>query len=249
MNDEPESEQTDVKMSSSIEPLRMWERLVALGVGITSGGAGGYAVFATSNQAGTAVLLALAAVFCLVGIQGTPLIRFASGSNSIELDRRRRSIDQAIEEAKAEENLDKAAGIVQGAVIAEPNLPRPAYYDYVVYEQELRTAIAKIGYSLTDVSRVSDGGFDFVVQDQGSRTIYIETKYYRKPLGMNVVDGIVGKASRTGVPVLLVASSPLTVAAQRIVEESRAIDFIMWRDSRDNDELKAKMREMYARIA
>src|SRR6516162_7951910 len=51
---------------------------------------GGYAVFEKSNQAGTAMLLILAAIFLLIGVQGTPLIKFGSSSGSVELERRRR---------------------------------------------------------------------------------------------------------------------------------------------------------------
>ena len=51
------------------------QRQAALGLGILAGGGGAYAVFASSNQAGTVVLLLIALVFLLIGVEGTPLLR------------------------------------------------------------------------------------------------------------------------------------------------------------------------------
>jgi putative peptidoglycan lipid II flippase len=51
------------------------ERQCALGIGLASGIAGGIAVFATSNQAGTAFLLLISLVFLVMGVEGTPLLR------------------------------------------------------------------------------------------------------------------------------------------------------------------------------
>lgn len=62
-----------------MEPLGRVERGIALAVGIAAGGGGGYAVFVSSNQAGTAILLVLSAIFLLIGVQGTSLIRFSAG--------------------------------------------------------------------------------------------------------------------------------------------------------------------------
>src|SRR6266702_5760117 len=97
------------------EPLVKWERICALAIGAICGGAGGYAVFEKSNQAGTAMLLILAAIFLLIGVQGTPLIRFGSSSGSVELERRRRrKVQEALEQANEENNAEKAEGIVEG---------------------------------------------------------------------------------------------------------------------------------------
>ena len=65
------------------EPLVKWERICALAIGAICGGAGGYAAFEKSNQAGTAMLLILAAIFLLIGIQGTPLIKFGIAQEAL----------------------------------------------------------------------------------------------------------------------------------------------------------------------
>ena len=55
------------------------ERQGALGIGVAAGLAGGFAVFASSNQAGTAVLLLISLVFLLIGVEGTSLLRIGGG--------------------------------------------------------------------------------------------------------------------------------------------------------------------------
>jgi putative peptidoglycan lipid II flippase len=51
------------------------QRQAAVAIGVLAGGSGAYAVFASSNQAGTFVLLLTALVFLLIGVEGTPLTR------------------------------------------------------------------------------------------------------------------------------------------------------------------------------
>jgi hypothetical protein len=52
------------------DPLSAWARSLALAIGFLAGGVGGYAVFASENQAGTAVLLLIAGVLVVLGLQG-----------------------------------------------------------------------------------------------------------------------------------------------------------------------------------
>jgi hypothetical protein len=75
----------------------------------------------STNQAGTAILLILSAIFLLIGIQGTSLIRFSTGSNTVELERRRRTVDHAVKEI-AKDEPERAAGIIEGAGLALPPL-------------------------------------------------------------------------------------------------------------------------------
>jgi putative peptidoglycan lipid II flippase len=56
------------------------ERQGALSIGIVSGGAGGYAALADKSAAGTVMLLLIALVFLLVGVEGAPLMRLIGKS-------------------------------------------------------------------------------------------------------------------------------------------------------------------------
>jgi uncharacterized membrane protein YdbT with pleckstrin-like domain len=52
------------------EPLRWFERTLVTTVGLSTTGAGAYAIFVSSNQWGTAALIIAGAVMALIGIQG-----------------------------------------------------------------------------------------------------------------------------------------------------------------------------------
>jgi hypothetical protein len=65
------------------------ERQSAIAIGVIAGAAGGYAVFATSNEAGTVVLLLIALVFLLVGVEGTPLLWHVVKSGTHQAGKRR----------------------------------------------------------------------------------------------------------------------------------------------------------------
>ncbi len=93
------------------------ERQGALGIGVAAGVAGGYAVFASSNDAGTAVLLLIALVFLLAGVEGTPLVRVL-GSFSGELLGRRRA-SRVPRQADDEQHHRGAAGMGAGISTAE----------------------------------------------------------------------------------------------------------------------------------
>ena len=71
LNSADSQDHRDVEHSRLTRP----QRQAALGLGILAGGGGAYAVFASSNQAGTVVLLLIALVFLLIGVEGTPLLR------------------------------------------------------------------------------------------------------------------------------------------------------------------------------
>ncbi|QKV77086.1 hypothetical protein [Amycolatopsis sp. Hca4] len=106
--------------SSSVSDRLMtgWERALACLFGFGIAGAGGVAVFVSSNQAGTTSLVLIGAVFLLIGIQGTPIAK--ATKDSIEL-RARRVAKKAKELAK-EGRADDAEGFIEGAIVAEPRL-------------------------------------------------------------------------------------------------------------------------------
>jgi hypothetical protein len=67
-------------------------RQLAIAIGLIAGGTGGYAVFASSNEAGTVLLLLIALILLLVGIEGTPLLWFAVRPRAHRTGKRRLDI-------------------------------------------------------------------------------------------------------------------------------------------------------------
>jgi hypothetical protein len=99
--------------------LTRGERQIAFAIGAIAGGAGGYAVFASSNQAGTVVLLLISLIFLLVGVEGTPLI-WNLVRPGLHVPGKRRLERRA--QRTEPRNPQLAAGIGEDVPIAEPIL-------------------------------------------------------------------------------------------------------------------------------
>jgi hypothetical protein len=210
------------------------ERQCAVGFGLLAGGAGGYAVFASSNQGGTVMLLLLSVIFLLIGVQGTPLVRFTSSSASVELSRRQR-VNRALRMAKEEENPERAAGIVEGVAIAEPGLVPKSYASGLQYEHRVISAFLELNY-IIERSR-SDFSYDFVVV-KGARRAAVILKYYSHPIPPTVIRDAIGTATHSALPTLLVANQPMTSSAAEAALTITNFAYALWRDQRDNDNLK-----------
>lgn len=157
-----EREQPSAQVREVAEPMLRWERAAALCAGLVLGVVGCVAVFISENQAGTTALLLAAAVFLLIGIQGTLLVRVSGGSNTAEFERRLRQeefIERVTEEA--ETNPERAQGMVEAASILVPTLS--PFIDDFGYEQLVGRALHEAGHH-SIVRRVSqDGPVDFVI--------------------------------------------------------------------------------------
>ncbi len=99
--------------------LTVGERRIAFAIGAIAGGAGGYAVFASSNQAGTVVLLLISLVFLLAGVEGTPLVWHLVRSGAHVAGKRR--LERRAQRTE-QRNPQLAAGIGEDVAIAEPIL-------------------------------------------------------------------------------------------------------------------------------
>lgn len=231
------------------DPLGWAERGVALTVGVAAGGGGGYAVFASSNQAGTAILLALSAIFLLIGIRGTSLIRFSTGSNTFELERRKRGVEKAVAEV-AKEDPDRAAGIIEGAEIALPTLGSFSASEALVYEERVAAALNGLGYLVSSLAR-PDISPDFMVmkRDAIDRVVHVEVKYRRSArLESRTVAEILARAYSQHAAVLIVTNADFTRQAAAIAAEGAGRELpsriVRWRDDSDTDALQQALTEL-----
>lgn len=228
------------------EPLHWLERAVVSIIGISAVGAGAYAIFVSSNQWGTAALIIAGAVMALIGIQGTPLLRFTNSSTTVELARKRSKLESEVNEAKAQGDISKAAGLAQGAHIAEPRLmARPAYRG-LLYEHSVNLALVRLGY-LSAALAGFDHGYDLQVRDEAGRIIGLELKAYARPIPAQVVRDLSRRYAGFVIPILLVASTSLTDSAKAALTEVN-LDYVMWRDEDDDGQLNAKLQEIFRRI-
>jgi hypothetical protein len=237
-----EDERAESSPSPPTEPLGRWERATALAVGIASGGGGGYAVFASANQAGTAILLILAAIFILIGIQGTSLIRFSTGSNTVELERRRHKVEQAVA-AAAKEDPQRAAGIIEGAGLALPVLGDFASTQALLFERRLELAILELGYKTSHPALDSD--IDLTVTDRTQHAVNIIAKYRNSsPMSSHPLRDIIKRHTRSIVPLLIVINVETFQIVHEVASEAGyPVKVITWRDTADNYTLGTALSE------
>ncbi len=247
MGDIPASDAGDEAPSELPDPLRTWERICAGLIGVVLCGFGVWAVFASENQAGSAILLLVAAAFLFLAIQGTALTRLGGDSAGIELERRRRieGIRRVLEEARAEENPDVARGLAEAATIIEPDLPPRlrAIRNAQVYELLVQAALVRVG---ADVTRTQeDFGVDLIasVRDRSGeeRIVQIVVKYlttgafYRR----SIPGWVTG---RRMVGVLVVTNAELSSDVQRINEDSSktygSVEVVSFSGSKDDGVLR-----------
>jgi hypothetical protein len=228
------------------DSLNLFERALTTLVGASATVAGAYAVFASDNQAGTAVLIVVGAVLTVIGVQGTPLVRFTNTSASFELARRQRKVEREVAQAQEQGDVGKAAGIALGAAIAEPRLMRPEMRE-LIYEQQVRLAILKGGYHLS--ARGFPYGYDLEVSDEHSHVIGVELRAYTRDVPAQVVRHLATRYLEANVPILLVTSTPLTKGAQSELANAANLEHVMWRDERDDQQLRSKLEAMFISAA
>lgn len=147
------------------DPLDLWARIVALGLGSAALGFGCYAVMRSENQAGTALVLIVGAVLLVLGLQGTPLRRLGGGEHSVELAalRRQRGIE-LIAEAVNEQPPQVAAAVAEAvASLESPRYPLPRRIVKGRYA-EIQEAIERVGgrVSMLSLDDPRRHGYDMV---------------------------------------------------------------------------------------
>jgi hypothetical protein len=216
--------------------------VISLVLGVATAGAGAWAVFATDNQAGTALLLIVAVVLLLLGLQGTALRSLGGGEYRIELERRRWRAQRAVDLA-ANEAPEVEAAVVDAVNMIEPralSIRPPA----VRYEQGVRAAVERVGAS---VERVDWPAFTYRGEkDRGvdiraalaSGTVNIQVKYRpRGPIGLTDVRIATLGFQTSGFDggFLVVTNAPLSDEVRTHNSEAGEVEVITWNDERDDD--------------
>lgn len=192
----------------------------------------------------------LSAIFLLIGIQGTSLIRFSTGSNTFELERRKRNVERAAAEV-AKEDPDRAAGIIQGAEIALPSLGSFTQSEASLYESRVETALLSMANASVGI-RGADYGYDLVLfQPANPETkVYVEVKYRRSGrLDTSTVRSLIARSVFLRAPFLIVTNADLTASsAAYAAEDGREfpVRLVTWRDESDNPALREALAELFS---
>ncbi|GIH07149.1 hypothetical protein Rhe02_52160 [Rhizocola hellebori] len=213
-------------------------------------------MFLTENQAGTAVCLLLAGVLLLIGIQGTPLIRFGSGEHSFELDTARRTEEIAERVAEvAAADPEQAEALLEGFLTANPaalSEPRMKEVQRLVYEQQLHNVLADLAPNGVGDHRFSD----FTIPMTQGRNLYVEVHFafdederhrnFRRRK-MNTIVTDLHKDRSGGGFIVITNSASVSLQLTEFVESAKAqftvdprpVVVVAWRDSSDNEQLAA----------
>ncbi|MFC4529154.1 hypothetical protein [Sphaerisporangium dianthi] len=224
-------------------PMKWLERATALVVGTAAEISGGYAVFNSDNQAGTVALLLAGAVFLLIGVQGTRLIRMGTESSTVELDRRFR-VEKTVERIREEDDPDVAQGMIEAASIIDPRVAEVMSDTGVAYVQRLQHAILRsVDFNVQARINSPDSGFDIRVDTIDSKKALVVAKPYGTSRTFDIID-----YRRATDPIMFAEDAGILIATNaslsRDVKEAnfngdpvdgRPVEAITWRDERDND--------------
>lgn len=219
--------------------LPMGARIAATVFGLTGTGAGGWAVFSTDNQAGTATLLLIGAVLLLIGVQGTPLRRLGHGDSSIDLAAVRQRAARVVERAVREQPPDVAAAVADAVETITPQIGPPLE---IAYEDAVIEAIRRVGGSIDPTHRLGSGdkGVDARVT-VGHGKVNVQIKLRRRgSLGARDIQYAADRAEASGFDggFLLVTNAPLSDDARAynaaISPTEGGVEAITWNDTRDD---------------
>ncbi|MEO3771485.1 hypothetical protein [Micromonospora sp. B9E7] len=231
------------------DPLNRGARAMAVALGTAATGAGAVAVFVTSNQAGTAVLLLVGAVLVLLGLQGTPLRSFGGGDYRFELAQLRRRAAAVVEEAVRQESPDVAAAVAEAVSAIDPGIRFPDW-PTMLWEGQVRDAVEAAGASVEAAGRSAAHGRGVDIRAHlPEGTVNIEVVYRKRGV---VTSGEIAAAAAKLVRCdldgghLIVTNEPppadVVSRAANLLRLSEPIDVVPWSHYRDTGELSAALR-------
>jgi hypothetical protein len=225
------------------EPLPLWARVASIVVGVLATAAGAYAVFVSDNQAGTAFLLLIGAVLLVLGMQGTPLRRFASGDNSVELATIRRRAAVVMTQVASRESPEVFAAVSDAVAAIDPRIVRPS--TGVAYERAVAAALRRVGatVSLSPVPDSHPRRVDGTATLRAGRAP-IEIVYrQRGAVGASEIDA--DKERDPGGAVVLITNAPVSAESAlhnaAVGDPATDVEVVTWNDARDDDVLAATL--------
>jgi hypothetical protein len=208
-----------------------------------------WALFTSSNQAGTAALLLVAAAFLLIGVQGTALVRFGSGSASVELDRRVATAVQRAGEV-AEQDPRLALGILEGAAIIEPRVgPAAGAFRAMSYESAVRRALERVKPDAATVTVAPSPADLAVISPTGSVLVSIVYRQSRSIQQLDLAPLVASKQLEEAVGGLFVANQTMTPSVIGYIataaSQGTVIEAATWKDPEDDRGLGEALNRLF----
>lgn len=199
--------------------------------------AGDLGFVTSSNQAGTAALLLVAAVFLLIGVQETALVRSGSGSTSVELDRRVAAAVQRADEV-AEQDSQLALGILEGAAIIEPRVgPAAGAFRAMSYDSAVRPALERIKPGDATVTVAPSPADLAVISPAGSVLVSIVHRQSRRIQQVDLAPLVATTQLEKTIGGLFVANQTMTSSVVEYIataaRQETIIEAVTWKDPED----------------
>ena len=104
----------------------------------------------------------------------------------------------------------------------------------ISYQSQAMSALADLGYP-AEISQ-PDPGYA-VAQIKKGRRVAVVFRHDSQPLTFAVIAQILASALPSGVPTLLVANQPVTLAAAELAADAGSFETVRWTGAHDNEEL------------
>ena len=235
-------------MSGQVAPLRNWERVVSSLVGFIALGGGVAAIFISTNSLGTGVLLAVGAVFGMMGITGMPIVRAKFGDIAFEMARvAQRAMDLPNPIVRRE-----VASIVLDSALPLANPVRRQAEElniWAQFESQVIAALVRVSGTSNVHVESSDHRVDAIVQS-GQKRIGVEMKLITHS-GSVAASQAVNRAAvlLTGIPgrdldgILIVvnrASAEFSAMAQQYDQ----LRIVVWSSPADDEALRVALADL-----
>jgi hypothetical protein len=229
-------------------PIGSVARVILLLCAVVLVAIGGLATFLTTNEAGSAAMIAAGALGVLIGGIGHWPQRFAVGGNSIEISVQKRiddmvdkQIEVATEAGASRETLDELQRLRNLLAHVQPAMG--GVHPAEKFDLEVARAISRVlpEYGVARQPRDGDRRFDMHLTG-GDARIVIETKWLRDPsapfLG-STLDRVIARLAPDEKLLVVVNISNDLVPAKTRQKFAAKASIVGWRDSGDDLVLRA----------
>jgi len=215
-------------------------------LGLSALGAGGAAVFISSNSAGTGVLLAVGALFGFMGFTGTPISRARIGNLEVEAAR---VLRRGLRSPKPEIKEEVAALVLDSALPPSNPIRREAEMVSAVaeYERHVFAAVSRVTDTPVTRSEVEDQRIDGTVEYQGHR-IGIELKYASRPGSVAIQQTInhalfvLGAGHGQDLDKIVIVSNRASTSDRVRVQQDPRLRLVVWESPSDDDALREALQ-------
>jgi len=118
------------------------------------------------------------------------------------------------------------------AAVGDPG--QRAEHGEAAYRRHAMATLAELGYPMEVPD--PDTGFA-VVQINKGRQAAVMLRHHARPLTFAMITEVLASARPSGIPTLLVANQPVTLAAAELAADTGSFEIVRWTGEYENDEL------------